>query len=71
MFSSMATLKEKIATERKVRELLKTNEIPAPDAVEYGFGCIRLFWNGPKVMLVVDIDPDPRDDQAQADDLAA
>ena len=55
----MATLKQKIAAEQKVRELLEHYEVEAPDAIEYGNGCIRLFWNGPKVCLVVDIDPPP------------
>ena len=57
----MATLKQKIAAEQKVRELLEHYEVEAPDAIEYGNGCIRLFWNGPKVCLVVDIDPPPGD----------
>jgi hypothetical protein len=50
----MATLRQKIAAERKVRELLATEDVPAPDRIEYGF--IRLFWLEPKVVLVVDID---------------
>ena len=52
----MATLRQKIAAERKVRELLATEDVPAPDRIEYGFTCIRLFWLEPKVVLVVDID---------------
>ncbi len=52
----MATLKQKLAAEVKVRELMESEDVPAPDRIEYGFGCIRLFWNGPKVVLVVDID---------------
>jgi hypothetical protein len=52
----MATLRQKIAAERKVRELLATEDVPAPDRIEYGFTCIRLYWLEPKVVLVVDID---------------
>ncbi len=52
----MASTSQKIEAEVRMRELLAENEMPAPDAVEYGFGCIRLFWQEPKVMVVVDID---------------
>jgi hypothetical protein len=51
----MATLKQKIRAEVRVREMLAENGAPAPDQVEYGFGCIRVFWIEPKVVLVVDI----------------
>jgi len=57
----MATLKQKIAAERKVRELLDQYDVPAPDAIEYGFTCIRAIWEDPKLVLVVDIDPPPDD----------
>jgi hypothetical protein len=52
----MASLKQKIEAEHGVRELLKQNGMPQPDGVEYGYGCIRLFFDEPKVVLVVDID---------------
>lgn len=39
-----------------MRELLRENGLPEPDGVEYGHGCIRLFFEEPKVALVVDID---------------
>lgn len=52
----MATLKQKIAAERRVREMLQRDAVPPPDRIEYGHTCIRLLWNGPKVALVVDID---------------
>lgn len=57
----MATLKQKIAAEQKVRELLEGSEVPLPDEIEYDHTCIRLFWLKPKVVLVVDIDEDPED----------
>ncbi len=55
----MATLKQKIAAEQKVRELLEGSDVPLPDEIEYRYTCIRLFWLKPKVVLVVDIDEPP------------
>jgi hypothetical protein len=54
----MATLGKKIEVEVKTREMLEAEGAPPPDRVEYGFGCIRLFWTGSKTCLVVDIDED-------------
>lgn len=55
----MATLEQKTNAEQKMRALLEAEGLPAPDAVEYGFTCIRLLFNEPKVCLVVDIDKPP------------
>jgi hypothetical protein len=63
----MASLKQKIEAEHGVRELLKQNGMPQPDGVEYGYGCIRLFFDEPKVVLVVDIDR-PEDGYGPAPD---
>ena len=52
----MANLEQKILAEVKMRELLRESGLPEPDGVEYGHGCIRLFFDEPKVALVVDID---------------
>jgi hypothetical protein len=60
----MATLKQKVDAERKVRELLKAGDVPMPDEIEYGFTCIRLYWLKPKVVLVVDIDEPVEDLEA-------
>jgi hypothetical protein len=57
----MATLTEKIQCERDAREMLKRSGLPEPDRVEYGYTCIRLFWEEPKLVLVVDIDEPPPD----------
>lgn len=57
----MATLKQKIECEMKVREMLQDAEVPPPDHIEYGYDCIRVFWIEPKVVLVVDIDDVPVD----------
>ena len=52
----MATLKQKIKAELRVREMLADNGVPAPDEIEYGHTCIRAFWHEPKIVIVVDID---------------
>ncbi len=52
----MATLKQQLDAERKMRELLEDSGLPQPDHVEYGYACIRLFWHEPKSVVVVDID---------------
>ena len=57
----MATLKQKIDCEIKVRQMLDEADVPAPDHIEYGHCCIRLFWIEPRVALVVDIDDMPSD----------
>ena len=53
---SMATLKQKIGAERRMRELIDDAGLPLPDWVEYGYTCIRLFWTAAKAVIVVDID---------------
>jgi hypothetical protein len=53
---TVATLKQKIMAETRMRELLEDNGLPPPDAVEYGFTCIRLLWHEQKAVVVVDID---------------
>ncbi len=62
----MATLAQKIQCETHVRQMLEREGMPMPDEVEYGFGCIRLFFTEPKVMLVVDIDDYSEVDEAIA-----
>src|SRR5438270_1557474 len=52
----MASLQMKIKAERRIRELLDREGVPAPDRVEYGYGCIRLLWQEAKLCLVIDID---------------
>jgi hypothetical protein len=55
----MATLAEKIQTERRMRKFLEENALPQPDMVEYGFTCIRLFFEDSKTVVVIDIDDPP------------
>jgi hypothetical protein len=42
--------------EARFRTLLADAGIGPPDAVEYGYTCVRFFWSGPKVCVVVDLD---------------
>lgn len=65
----MATLRQKIAAEQRVRELLAKEDVPVPDRIEYGHTCIRLLWSGPKVVLVVDIDEFANDQDRSLMDL--
>ena len=53
-----------------MRDLLEDNGLPQPDHVEYGFTCIRLFFNDTKHVVVIDID-DPEDAQGDVDTEAA
>jgi hypothetical protein len=62
----MATLAQKIQCESRVREMLENQGMPPPDEVEYGYGCIRLFFNEQKIVLVVDIDDDTEVEDAIA-----
>ena len=55
----MASFRQKMEAEVKVRELLDDQGLPPPDEVEYGYGCVRLFWHETKTVLVVDIDDPP------------
>ena len=61
--SVMATLAQKIEAETKMRELLEQSGLPQPDHVEYGFTCVRLFFEATKTVVVIDIDePDQFED---------
>jgi hypothetical protein len=55
----MATLQQKIQAEVKMRELCQEHGLPTPDAIEYGYTCIRVFWHETKTVLVIDIDDPP------------
>jgi hypothetical protein len=56
----MATLAQKIEAEKRMRDLLEQGGLPQPDHVEYGFTCIRLFFEETKTILVIDLD-EPED----------
>ncbi|MGH2856839.1 MAG: hypothetical protein ACRDMJ_05080 [Solirubrobacteraceae bacterium] len=55
----MATLAQKVEAEKRMRDLLEQEGLPQPDGVEYGFTCIRLFFEETKTMVVIDIDEPP------------
>jgi hypothetical protein len=55
----MATLAQKIETEKRMRDLLEEGGVPQPDYVEYGYTCIRLFYVESKLCVVIDIDEPP------------
>ena len=52
----MASLAQKTEAEKRMRELLEESGLPQPDHVEYGYTCIRLFFNSTKQVVVIDID---------------
>jgi len=52
----MATLEQKIEAEKRMRTLLEESGLPQPDHVEYGFTCIRLFFEATKHVVVIEID---------------
>jgi hypothetical protein len=62
----MATLAQKIEAEERMRDLLEQGGLPQPDHVEYGFTCIRLFFEEAKIVVVIDID-EPQDAEAPVD----
>lgn len=64
--AGMATLDQKIQAEIRMRELLEAGGLPQPDHVEYGFTCIRLFFEETKTVVVIDIDQ-PEDASLPAD----
>jgi hypothetical protein len=64
----MATLAQKIECEERMRNLLRENGLPEPDGVEYGFTCVRFFFEDQATCVVVDID-NP-DDEATLEDVA-
>jgi hypothetical protein len=58
-YPRVATLKEKVEAEQATRALLAHADLPQPDAVEYGYTCIRLLWMKPKACMIVQIDEPP------------
>lgn len=66
MLLGMATLAQKIDTERRMRQLIEDGGLPQPDRVEYGFTCIRLIFEASKLVVVIDID-EPGDEGGEPD----
>jgi len=59
----MATLEQKIEAEARMREILADGGLPDPDWVEFGEACIRLFFEDPKLVVVLDLDDDSEADR--------
>jgi hypothetical protein len=57
--AGMATLAQKIRAEKQMRDLLEEGGLPQPDYIEYGYTCIRLIFEEPKLCVVIDIDEPP------------
>ena len=57
----LPTLQAKIRAEHRLRELLRTQGLPQPDGVEYGYACVRFFFNESKTCVVIDLDADGDD----------
>ncbi len=55
------TSEEKLEAEHRLRDFLRTHNLPQPDAVEYGFACVRFYYDEPKTCLVLDLDEDHED----------
>jgi hypothetical protein len=64
----MATLAQKIETEKRMRELLESGGLPQPDYIEYGYTCIRLIFEESKLCVVIDIDEPPEGGETWASD---
>ncbi len=60
----------KIEAEQKMRELLAAEDLPQPDAVEYGYGCVRLYFEATKVVVVIDVDDYGEIDESRLGSLA-
>lgn len=52
------TLAAKIEAEHRLRELLRSEGMPQPDEVEYGYTCVRFYFHESKTCVVVDLDED-------------
>ena len=52
----LPTLQAKIEAEHRLRELLRTQGLPQPNGVEYGYACVRFFFNDSKTCVVIDLD---------------
>jgi hypothetical protein len=58
-----ATLEAKVEAENRMRELLRSQGLPQPDEVEYGFWCVRFLFHDSKACIIIDLDPDADDDE--------
>jgi hypothetical protein len=49
-------LEAKIEAEHRLRELLRSEGLPQPDEVEYGYACVRFIFHDSKTCVVIDLD---------------
>ena len=61
------TLADKIEAEQQFREFLHAHDLPEPDAVEYGFNCVRFYHHESRTCVVFDLDPDAVPDEDDLD----
>jgi hypothetical protein len=54
------TLEAKIEAEHRLRELLRSEGMPQPDEVEYGYTCVRFIFHESKTCVVIDLDAGDR-----------
>lgn len=54
----MASIDQKQLAERRFKALLEDSGLPLPDEVEYGASCVRFLWLDRKVAVVVDLEED-------------
>lgn len=50
------TLEAKIRAEHRLRELLRSEGMPQPDRVEYGYACVRFMFLESKTCVVIELD---------------
>lgn len=55
----MITLEQKIGAEHRMRELLRSGELPQPDIVEYEEDCVRFYFSESQTCVVVDLEEPP------------
>jgi hypothetical protein len=53
------------AAEERMRSLLSRGGLPQPDRVEYWDASVAFFWDEPKVVVAVDVIPDPTQEVAR------
>jgi hypothetical protein len=66
----VASLARKIEAEKQMRDLLQDAGLPEPDHVEYGFNCIRLFFNRTRHVVIIDLDEHESEHLAVDPDVA-
>jgi hypothetical protein len=50
------TLEAKIEVDHRLRELLRSEGLPQPDEVEYGYTCVRFIFHETQTCVVIDLD---------------